>query len=360
MLAAASTAMTFAGKPPSPPPVPPTTGAVFFDHAAQKAMRWDGTQKTTISPDPYQFSGQLEAPSRADFVPSNGLYGAATDWARDRLWLGVVLVPLPGGTGTNYELCAFRQVAGVTKRCQITSLGPGWSFAPGYYQAAWSNSGDPSGIDRFVSAWAELNNGTNYPGAIIRVWVTGAEINAALDANQDFKFTAADFGGRLQQIPAGAGAYPEVQGHTWSRDGNQVAYALFYNSTSSSTVCVADAATGAAQVVFTGSTSVNQISWSPDGARLAFSHDRSIWTISPDGSNPQQPYAYTTSANTYTKYDSPYWSPDSSQLVFRVITPAKVGFNTQIARGLSTGGSTVSLTSDLPAGDRKYLQGWTP
>src|SRR4051794_38634735 len=99
-----------AGKPPAPPPVPPATGAIFFDHAAQKAMRWDGTLKTTISPEPYSYSGQLKVPSRADFVPSNGLYGAATDWARDRLWLGVVLVPLPDGTGTNYELCAFRQV----------------------------------------------------------------------------------------------------------------------------------------------------------------------------------------------------------------------------------------------------------
>jgi Tol biopolymer transport system component len=60
--------------------------------------------------------------------------------------------------------------------------------------------------------------------------------------------------------------------------------------------------------------------WSPDGGSIAFSRERNIWLVDPDGSNLRQltscPKTYAASRLRCSK-EYPVWSPDGSRIAFQ-------------------------------------------
>lgn len=94
-----------------------------------------------------------------------------------------------------------------------------------------------------------------------------------------------------------------------------------------------------------------QPEWSPDGARIAYSDSRFIFTVNPDGSDLLQ---VTKTAGNYD-YD-PHWSPEGAHLTFTRQTQSNQKASTywqkNVLRVAATGGTPVNLTKDLD--DKTY------
>ena len=59
-------------------------------------------------------------------------------------------------------------------------------------------------------------------------------------------------------------------------------------------------------------------------------------------------------------YGNPFWSPASSQLVFREIEQKQFRVSYQIHRMAAEGGDIVELTGDLDKSMSKLILGWRP
>ncbi len=101
----------------------------------------------------------------------------------------------------------------------------------------------------------------------------------------------------------------------WSPDSSTIAYDAYSIPEVKDTmfngrnIFLIDANTGEERTLFPdGSTGNLDLSWSPDGAQIAFVSDRSgaaeVWVIGKDGKNPRQ----LTQEETYLRY--PVWSDE--------------------------------------------------
>jgi hypothetical protein len=98
--------------------------------------------------------------------------------------------------------------------------------------------------------------------------------------------------------------------------------------------------------------------WSPDGGRVAYNRRGTVqtsggyfdvfevWTVRADGADPLRLTTFVASGKSATAQISPTWSPDGAFLAYteRVITSSK--WTANIRRIPSSGGPSVSLTSD--------------
>jgi hypothetical protein len=362
MLGVCTFSLATAGKPPAPPTVPPASGTIFiFDYSSPagiKAMNPDGGNKVLLPPAAITPLTNSNSPK---CVPSRLGYGS--DPARNRIWLAFADIenftyPETGGIHARRELFAYKlvDVGGtiVTKTCQITNLYPEYRIDPSYNgNPAWSNGGDA-----FVAF--PMRNGSNMsaPSMLVRAWVTGAQIDAAIAAGTNLNLDADAFTtGQFEVVATLSATNSEFEINTWSPDGNQVAYATNDWSSGSSTRYMVKTLGAGSTLEIASSTSSRGIEWSPDGSRIVFNSDRSISTISPDGSNLSTPFVGSSAGNLYHAIR---WSPDSTQIVFAHVTYSRNKWNYQVKRSLATGGSTVVLTNDLPSEANKYPIAWVP
>jgi hypothetical protein len=347
------------GKPPAPPPpVPPSSGTVFYTTNSFNgiwAMRSDGSGKMLL-PHPYISSFDFENGNRNLRAPSRLVYGS--DPFVDRIWVTLAYdeYTTPQGTEWRGALFAYKfvNVGGtlVARTCRITNLHPDYFVDAGRTGVpAWSNGGD-----MFV-AFPALQI-ANSQRTLLRAWVTGAEIDAAIAAGTNIDLDATAFGtGKLEVVATTNDLNSEFVKSSWSPDGTRVACELLGSDVRR--FFVRTIATGLEIQLGTTQTT-SGIDWSPNGARIAFANNRSISTINPDGTGLATPYGTFIAADQFSHC---YWSPDpnaTQQLVFSRYKFQRKEWARHVERGLATGGSTVILTGDLPPEGYKYPIAWVP
>jgi Tol biopolymer transport system component len=105
-----------------------------------------------------------------------------------------------------------------------------------------------------------------------------------------------------------------IRSVSWSPDGRRVVADTDNSKADAQGLWVIDLADGSAKRVFAGD--VVSPAWSPDGRRIAFSSQRQIMTINPDGSGlapvPIDPMPVEEEVMAL----DPAWSPDGSQIAF--------------------------------------------
>jgi len=361
--------VSFAGKPPAPPPVPPASGTVFFlQNNVIKAMRSDGTGKTAL-PTPILSLPPNDNSNPIYSRPSRLVYGSDPSW--DRIWLAFAWLPPtinPDGSTTGHrELFAIKYVlqpdgSRIVKTCRITTLEPAFYTNENPYSTpAWSNGGDS-----FISFEACRNLAPDYPCHVVRAWVTGAEIDAAIAAGVNIDLGPADVrtvdnpNGRVEIVASTNSIQQVPQLHTWSPSGDRVAYMVYDFSGPSYVYHVyvqTVAAGGPPTEVFPGR--VESLEWQPGGNRLLISNGNiSIIDLTP--ATPTLTMVFAASATSNEGFHPAFWSPDASQIVFLTSKLQGKTLYWQVERSLATGGSRIVLTSDLTPADRKPPLAWVP
>lgn len=108
--------------------------------------------------------------------------------------------------------------------------------------------------------------------------------------------------------------------------------------------------TGSAVIVFSGwDMKYKVFSWSPDGTKIAVSHEGNIWMVSPEGGEPVQ---VTVRKHPGEYRDDLSWSPDGKMIKYRVYRSE----NEQILRVIPASGSedTIILNIPLVSGTSAY------
>ena len=104
---------------------------------------------------------------------------------------------------------------------------------------------------------------------------------------------------------------------------------------------------GTGLVLLASSTNDGEPAWAPGGDKLAFTGDGDIYTMNADGG------ARVNISNNPAGDDSPFWSPDGSQIVFISFRDG----NNEIYKMNSNGSGVVRLTNS-PASDIEPT--WSP
>ncbi|MFO0903250.1 MAG: hypothetical protein U0939_09635 [Pirellulales bacterium] len=346
-------------KPPPPPP-PPPAGAILFDASTWPSAQWgmnvDGSEKRVA------FLHQFMTKP----VPSARVYG--TDPVRHRWWLALGEVQVVGAPRTVYEVFACRpDQDGNLQQVQLTALYPFVDFhhtSGAHSYLGWSNNG----TDSFVSfrgktygaedaqTPANLNDPSDDLIHIFRLNFSASQIEAALTLGVDPKFGINEFStGTLESVLEAGGDLTEwvLAYHDWSPSGKHIAYSTPWG------LWVADCTVGTATH---GDAKTRQIwtecrfpRWSPNGLRIAMSHDGNVWTISPDGSGAAKVLGKTRSDS----YSVPVWSPDNSQLAVSHRRAKGVDSEYFLSRVPAAGGTITILTKELDPTVERRPTGWS-
>jgi len=163
--------------------------------------------------------------------------------------------------------------------------------------------------------------------------------------------------------------YPDIRDHDWSPDGDKIVYSCSKPLLNENRLfIVADLGNPDAlplQLTFSRSY---EPQWSPDGSKIAYLggpslRNGTLVTINPDPGNSDQTILF---ANTSPKADGlgvPYWSPDSTHLVFLCRywwtqrgNPGKGGAQPDVYRVTADGEGLKDLTKDTD--ELVYPLGW--
>jgi len=132
----------------------------------------------------------------------------------------------------------------------------------------------------------------------------------------------------------------------WSRD-NRIAFTC--NRDQTEEICVINA-DGSGFVQLTQSpTNSNQPTWSPNSRQIVFWHDCSLWAMNADGTN-IFPFLEGSEFNCY---GFPAWSPDGTQIAFRLGSASGGAIHV-----MNADGSNVRKLTDAPGNNRKPT--WSP
>jgi Tol biopolymer transport system component len=110
----------------------------------------------------------------------------------------------------------------------------------------------------------------------------------------------------------------------WAPDGRQIAFVRQSSSCDQLWVMDAD---GSHQQRLNAVTSACQLQWSPDGRDILFTGagaSAGVWLVHPDGTA-YRPFAFTCGGCTAVPVDLMRWSPDATQLAFRLNAAGDVG-----------------------------------
>lgn len=338
------------GKPPAPPP-PAAPGTIYFNYANdvwQMNGSGGGKQATGL------------APAAGDPVrPSAGLYGGRRWWlvnpaAQSDVWAtnGVRTIRITQSYDIN---------DGVTRRIFSVKLRG---------QLMWSNDGQDSFLS-FPAVVAELDGVTNAilwaEHRLYRVPISAQDLQDIYQAGDPDPAPLDDSSPLLEVCLASEMLYEDqFDQHAWSPDGTQVAYNFLDQSVSTgrADLYVADLTNGPVigedgSLVFdipdNSFADLGSIRWSPQavdpgGARIAFHWNGNIRSIRPDG----------TGGLILAAGDSPQWSPDAAYVAYTKRTLKGQTWQYQIVRITASGGSALTLTSDLPAASPKGPFAWVP
>ena len=108
--------------------------------------------------------------------------------------------------------------------------------------------------------------------------------------------------------------------------------------------------TGSAVMVFSGwSKKYGGFSWSPDGTKIAVSHEGDIWMASAEGREPVQ------ITKTPDDESEPEWSPDGNMICYEVYHSEKE----RILRVIPASGSEDAVRLDIPLASRRNPYEWS-
>jgi hypothetical protein len=271
-------------------------------------------------------------------LPSSGSYGGA------RWWLASGVDPDTGF----YEIFAFR--ADGSSNVQLTSLAAD-GFDVANAEPRWSNDLLDSSVT--LLAGKDVDNDSDTDACVLRLPIGGADV-AAIESGAAPRLTAADCEMLLVLPPDPSFAY------ACSSNPSQLAYLV------GSTVWVRTLAANPndppTDVPIHTASKIKLGTWAHDGSRIAFytlntSAYGGVWTIRPDGSG-----LVKVKSNSGTmSYGSPFWSPDSQELL--VLTIKDRGFGVwyyNLARMPAGGGTLTTLTNDLTQSLGQSPVGWVP
>lgn len=136
----------------------------------------------------------------------------------------------------------------------------------------------------------------------------------------------------------------------FSPDGRKIAYISRQTSGASSGVIKIMNADGTNQTVLTTTSSVAELSWSPDGEKLAFVDAGEIFTIKINGSD------RTNLTRNMGRDSGPAWSPDGSRILFiRVL-----GDYAKLHTMNSADGNDVKVLTEVSPFADDSSPGWSP
>ncbi len=298
------------------------TGTIYFDSQGHaNAMNADGSGKTAL-------------PAGVGGTPSRLLHGG-NRWFLRTANMGVETYP---DGRTRRELFAIPEdgstVVQLTNDPGLELLHYGWKWLPGEaagsavisgFARRWNVDGSVGFEAASVGLYAvELQfDGSGAPTApvIPPAFLVSAGVSYESGIPWPDIYGGWDFSPDLSQVVADRNSFGEIR--------------------------IITVATGLSRTLYSG----NAVSpaWSPNGARIAFWLSTpnlvygAIGTISPDGSG----YKTNVKALAGTSLYSPYWSPDSADLLYTKDTSGGWNFIYDVYRVGAQGGSQVSLTSDL-------------
>ncbi len=114
--------------------------------------------------------------------------------------------------------------------------------------------------------------------------------------------------------------------------------------------------TGSAVMVFSGGNTKRRrktsLSWSPDGTKIAVSHEGNIWMVSLEGGEPVQ---VTVRKHPGEYRDDPSWSPDGKMIKYKVYRSE----NEQILRVIPASGSEDTIILDIPLVSSRSRYEWS-
>jgi len=137
----------------------------------------------------------------------------------------------------------------------------------------------------------------------------------------------------FRQLAAMSGA--SLLNPEWSPDGRQIAFVRQTSSCDQLWVMDAD---GSHQQRLTAAASACQLQWSPDGRDILFTGagaSAGVWLVHPDGTA-YRPFAFTCGGCTAVPVDLMRWSPDATQLAFRLNAAGDIGVTTRDGSTLLT------------------------
>lgn len=314
-----------AGKPPTAPPPP---GLVYFRSNTPEGSRdlystlGDGSQKTLIFQE--FFDDVLNSYACPSQLPHNG-----ARWFLKFFQIGTETYP-DGAPRT--EVFAVSDAGGLVQLSDDPSLQPVLRD----HDAQWA-VGD-SGVSWLARRWG-LDGGGSPTIAEMGIYyvLLDAEVSAG-------PAPAAPARVPIGAYPSHDGLWPDDCGFGWSPDGMYVAFGGYGPGLQG--LFKADVATGTVTQL-SGTLGMNP-RWSPDGAQIAFWHGEGIELILADGTGQARLVQDSLTVTYRTSNRLPWWSPDSSHLVFIQMNQhmKKGSAYSEIFRIPSGGGEAVNLTAD--------------
>lgn len=318
--------------PPPPPPPPPGPGTICFEYP-QNTDAWgmdsDGSNKFLALS--LASGSRIGEPSALDYGGARWWLTVVQEWSNDRV---------------ETDLYAYRPTTTTDLEwVRLTDVGSqGIYFEGDLLRARWSNDRE----DSFVSAVGfDWETGIHY---IWRINISGAQIDTL---RQNLPHA-----GLSDLHPIASDADWIAGGYALSPSGDQVVY-LTHTGVWVKTVG------GQPNLV---RQSGARFDWSPDGTKIAFEDDGSVWTMNPDGTGVNMLAASESTGpiGEYSlRYYQPFWSPDSQWLVFYRDAMVKLkgrnwGAERDIVQMPAQGGQIVNLTEELDPGVRKMTLAWRP
>ncbi len=342
------------GAKPAPPPPPP--GMIYYSINDSGLGLWsmdgNGSGKTS----------QFSFPSDQDAytsVPSLGSYNGHRWW----------LVVRPSGSTTDLFATKDGQSWIQLTASGVRDNGDGTetisNFAGG---VSWSNDS----LDQFCSIkvvrWVrDKTTGAywNLQRVIYRLDVSAFTLETMVAGVDDPMLSDGD-AGVTPIIWTSATLGGALGEHHWSPDGTKITFLNYFNNAEYGpdlwVADVSDLSAGpidaalAVKVFENGNTfGAYGPQWSrhanPQDQRISFDAGGYVYTVSPNGSG---------LVKVTTGYQ-PFWSPDSKYLAYsRTTTKGTFGNNSyNVARIPATGGTIVTLTSDLDPALYKEVVGWS-
>ncbi len=134
--------------------------------------------------------------------------------------------------------------------------------------------------------------------------------NGAIAVTRDGAIALIDpvTGKTLKTLPVGSAGAGDL---TWAPDGRRLAFAA------TGGVWVMDVSDGTSQLILSCGEGPDgcTISWAPDGSRIAVAHGGTLELIDPDGSNRTTLFVQSHPDN-YGGLSQPTWSPDGTRIAF--------------------------------------------